>query len=149
MSIEENLTIMIGVLFIILFGASLYSSSNQLKQTAQKMKSSSDKTPEVKKGTYSVSPFESICNECKIHTVSDEMASKFTTSTTVSDGEFPLCFDHNRSNQKCCAIKKDDIYFGCPKFCFDNIRESIEKGEEYTEDQYKALMKENKYCNTV
>ena len=144
---EENITIIIGLCFLFFFGAAMYSSSNKLKVALKKEKEES--TIDVKKGTYSVSPFEQICNECKLNVVKINDASQFTTASSVTEQEFPICYNYNKLNKKCCTIKKDNLYFGCPKFCFDNVKNSLVQGEIYTENDYKNFLRQNKYCNKI
>ena len=144
---EEATMLVAGLVVLVFFGATLYSSSNELKTNTDTKKQ--DKLPEVKTGTYSVSPFEQICSECKLNQLKDADASQFTTSKTVPRGEFPICYDYNKTHKKCCTVKKDDVYFGCPKFCFDNVKHSLDKSTTYSESELKIIMRENKYCNTL
>ena len=143
---EESITIFIGVGLLIFFGSTLYSSTNELKM--QKKDSASDDV-DVKKGTYTLSPFESVCSKCNIKNIPIDEVQQFTTSSTVGTQELPICFDYNKTNKKCCVVEKDSVYFGCPKFCFDSVKDSLDKDTTYTEKQYKTILKGNKYCNNI
>lgn len=144
---EETITIFIGIGLLVLFGSTLYSSTNELKM--QKKEDSEDDTIDIKKGTYALSPFESVCSKCNIKNIPISEAEQFTTSSTVGTQEFPICFDYNKTNKKCCVVEKDNVYFGCPKFCFDSVKNSLQKDDTYTEEQYKTILKSNKYCNNI
>ena len=100
------------------------------------------------KSGYTKSPFENTCDKCKLNIIPNEKAKSFRTVNTVNDDDFPLCFQNTKINKKCCTIKEEDTYFGCPKYCFDSIRENIKNIKPSTEDDYKYIMKENSYCNS-
>lgn len=143
---KDNILIIFGIISLFLFGGVMLSSSNEMK--IYKLKKESEIKKEVTKSGYTKSPFENTCDKCKLNIIPNEKAKSFRTVNTVNDDDFPLCFQNTKINKKCCTIKEEDTYFGCPKYCFDSIRENIKNIKPSTEDDYKYIMKENSYCNS-
>ena len=107
-------------------------------------------TPEddIDTGVYMRDARHSKCNDCKIKSLSNEKSQQFSNIDTIQKGKAPLCFNHGDAEKKCCAIKQDDIYFGCPNFCFEEIQNKLDAINAKDEKRYKSVMNENSYCNT-
>ena len=75
---------------------------------------------------------EKVCNRCKKHSVSADIANGF------KDAEIPNCLDDGT----CCLIKNpDDTYFGCPPACFNVYQEDLSK---LTQEENRSILKDIK-----
>ena len=138
------------ILTISLTSFVVYLSYNSMKSKT------SESTHNVKKdlsdddyetGVY-MKTHPEICKQCKLRKISSAKIGMMGLKTvdTIHNNEIPLCYNAGK-HKECCTVEKHDTTFGCPEFCFEEVRDKLNHIEKKDERRYKDVLKKNSYCN--
>lgn len=150
-------TFVLAVVLLVVFTNEKSNSEDENKINSEDEKSNSEdenSNPNENSNSedeiYMENPSQEVCEKCKFETILNDEASRFTKFNSSLNGATPLCFDKDSKKSNCCVARNmENNILGCPEFCFEHVNKKFKSmnGKSNSEDEYKGVMRTNKYCN--